>query len=341
MKRRADGDDGNRGRFERQVPFDPERLPDANPVPLPVDPRYNVGAAEAPPAPAPRATRARATRTTRADATIKSTGNYDIIDQLSSTAAKVSLAALLRCSPAVRRQLAEYLNKLDASGGTASLYGPKAYPGFDANASQVYEYQQNAASVARLPAESSVVYSVVHTEVNVLGVPVTAIVDSGASNTCMSHAVARELKLLDRVQPTTASFTTADGTNSRPLGVLPRLHVSVGKLTLHLDVFVTPANSYSMLLASDWLVNAEATLIYKSKRLYYRVNLNDHDYVPIEIESGVPLLQMFCMNGAGPDAEEGCQPGSCQPGRPKALGSVTRVGLCVRVGVLCASATGI
>jgi len=298
-KRKADGEDGvARGRYKRQVDFDLANLPVPPPAPAPMqmDPPPGIplrmNPAAQPLGPAASGSRAAApkvpARPSRASV-VRPVGPYDIVEHMSHTATNVSMASLLRCSPSHRQQLLAYLRSLESPNPSAALFQEETYS-YPRTEPIIAASQQCAAS-GDSAGGAGIVYTVVQTEVNLLGATVTAIVDSGATNSCISHAVARELGLFDRIQPTEHSFTTADGSASQPLGILRRLPVTVGKLTLPLDVYVTPANTYAMLLASDWLVNAEATLAFKTKKLYYRVNLTEHDSVPIEVESGLPAVR--------------------------------------------------
>ncbi len=62
-------------------------------------------------------------------------------------------------------------------------------------------------------------YSVVRAQVSILGVDITGIVDSGASNTVMSYHTAQKLQLGKHIKEVDMPFWNADGAQSVPVGL--------------------------------------------------------------------------------------------------------------------------
>ena len=87
---------------------------------------------------------------------------------------------------------------------------------------------------------SSTINAVVKGPVQICAQTFEGIMDTGASDSAVSHEA--------------------------PMGILPNFPVRVGNLTICIDVRVTPADNYSILVGNDWLRLAQADLLL-SKRL--------------------------------------------------------------------------
>ncbi|CAI7820602.1 unnamed protein product [Closterium sp. NIES-54] len=131
------------------------------------------------------------------------------------------------------------------------------------------------------PIPSNLVFQVPQCDVHLGKHRLTAIVDSGASQTALSHVIARKLGLLPYLQDTTIEYTTSSGETSKSWGILPDVPVRVGKLTLPIDIAVTGANTYDMLLGQDWIYSANADILTSKGQIVYRVNTKETDSVPI------------------------------------------------------------
>ena len=99
--------------------------------------------------------------------------------------------------------------------------------------------------------------------------PFTGIVDSGASNSVVTLNTLRQLGLQDEVEPTSVVFLNANGARSNVHGVIRNLGVILDNLSYSLDMFVSNAHNYSLLLGSDWLLPVGATICFYSRRLIY------------------------------------------------------------------------
>ncbi|CAI5481536.1 unnamed protein product [Closterium sp. Yama58-4] len=70
------------------------------------------------------------------------------------------------------------------------------------------------------------------------------------------------------------------GETSKPWEILPDVPVRVGKLTLPVDIAVTGANTYDMLLGQDLIYSANADILTSKGKIVYQGNTTD-DSVPI------------------------------------------------------------
>ena len=361
-KRARDEDGGppHAARRFRPTPFDPEHLPDAPPLRATTQPAPDGRAAPAArpaaagrpaaaaagrpaarpfgpsrpqeaerpafqrrAAPAAAETAAPAPRPYRGTTT-SNPAAYNVVDQLSNTAAKVSITTLLRNSPAYRQQVKEFLLGLERSDAAAKTDAARAHlhaaggpaggaPLHASPAARRAHHASIAAAAAGAPrptATSTGNTSVVRTRANILDMPVSAIVDSGASHTVMSQSVARKLQLIPYLESTNSSFLTAAGSRERPWGILREMPIRVGKLTLPVDVHVTKATSYSILLGCDWLSQAGAVLDWDAKKLRFLVGPSEWDEVDIDYEGNLKL-QFLDFGPSNPEADK--------KGRPEGL----------------------
>lgn len=124
--------------------------------------------------------------------------SYDLVEQLTYTPAKLSIAALLKGSPAYQQQVKEFVKRLDkedASGKSeparvrlqVTEEGREVSAGRQpANSAQPQAFAAASVDKACLQAEAGEEStSVVRTRATVLGLPVTAVIDSGASHSCI------------------------------------------------------------------------------------------------------------------------------------------------------------
>ena len=229
--------------------------------------------------------------------------SYDLVEQLTYTPAKLSIAALLRGSPAYRQQVREFVRRLekeDTSGkpepARVQLQAPAGAGKGTAGPSdrqaaavlgQPQAYAAATASKACLHTEAGEEStSVVRTRASVLGLPVTAVIDSGASHSCISQIVARKLRLMHLLERTETSFLTAGGAREKPWGILRDVPIQVGKLKLTLDpVLVTAATNYSLLLGNDFMSQAAANLSWSDKKLSIMLTPDEYDEVDVEYMS--------------------------------------------------------
>ena len=290
----------------------PRKPPPPPPVPAPAPrpprptPKTYPGAPVVPKAPAPRPP----VRSTTAPAIMP---HFNVMTQLDNTIARISVSELLRMAPVYRSQLREYLDEADATGtrrrpttNTRANYmevnpteqytnymGQVDYfaspycapPTVDAAMHAEAPSRDNyeglpARKSSRTPGRTSVVR--VHCKVH--GMPVVAVIDSGASTSVMSQAVARKLQHLHRLEETSVTFLTASGLPEKPWGILRDVPVQVGKLEMSMDVPVVAARNYDLLLGNDWLLQSCCQMCWDSRTLRVMVTPHEYDEIGFDVE---------------------------------------------------------
>ena len=252
------------------------------------------------PAPAPRNAPASAPRRPPAK------GNFQISDQLNSTAAKISIGELLRLAPGPRAEVKAMLDKIEADerahrSNTAYAAMESYIPPAVALAPEPAAYKHSKYDNL---ADTTASISVVKANVSIAGTEISAIIDSGASHTMMSDVMARKLQLYRSIQPTKAKFYTSSGKLENPVGRLVDVSISVGNLTLPVDIYVSPARTYNLLLGNNFLAAAEAEINFGTKLLIYRRDLDTYEAVPLdftESASDAPRATVACMMQSNSD----------------------------------------
>ncbi|KAL3149556.1 hypothetical protein ABBQ32_002335 [Trebouxia sp. C0010 RCD-2024] len=134
--------------------------------------------------------------------------------------------------------------------------------------------------------------AVVRAEVNVLGRVFEGIIDTGASDTVLSHSVVRRLGLMDELVPSRITFLTAAGKTERPMGMLTDQPITIGSLCLHLDCMVRKANNYNVLVGNDWLRMAGSDLLLSQGVLRNRLAPDHYEEVQIDTRGDFPKMHM-------------------------------------------------
>ncbi|CAI5482901.1 unnamed protein product [Closterium sp. Yama58-4] len=199
--------------------------------------------------------------------------SYSVVDQLKLTPVSASVWNYISDSDKVRKELLEALKMTEDKGkedGAAAMQGVSKVVGAAPRETRHED-----------PIPSNLVFQVPQCDVHLGKHRLTAIVDSGASQTALSHVISRKLGLLPYLQDTTIEYTTSSGETSKPWGIMSDVPVRVGKLTLPIDIAVTGANTYDMLLGQDWIYSANADILTSKGQIVYRVNTKETDSVPI------------------------------------------------------------
>ncbi|CAI5459573.1 unnamed protein product [Closterium sp. Yama58-4] len=191
--------------------------------------------------------------------------SYNVVDQLKLTTVSASVWNYIKDSDKVRKELLEALKKGDEEkeDGAAAMQGVAKVVA----AAPVEEKGKEKEA----PRASNLFFQIPQCDVYLGKHRVTAIVDSGALQTALSHVIARKLGLLPYIQDTTIEFTTSSGETSKPWGILLDVPVRVGKLTLPVDIAVTGANTYDTLLGRDWIYSAKADILTSKGKIVYQV----------------------------------------------------------------------
>ena len=136
-----------------------------------------------------------------------------------------------------------------------------------------------------------VINTVVKVKVTVLGIPFEAIIDTGASDTVVSHSVVRKLGLMDKLEHSDVTFVSANGRTESPMGILKELPIGVGNLRLPIDAMVTAADSYDVLVGNDYLRRAQADTCLSTNTLRVQIGLDQCEEIPISETSGSKLIK--------------------------------------------------
>ena len=229
----------------------------------------------------------------------------DIVGQLQSTPAKVDLMNLLRVAFMLRDDLKVFLEQCergpdlsrpppqvpnrpsDPSGSARPPQAPNMGP---APMEQVFDTDMLYHTDRHQP---RTINTVVKARVTVCGSPFEAIIDTGASDTVLSHTVVRKLGLMDRMEQSDMSFLTAGGHVEVPMGVLQDLPIGLGSLSLPVDAMVTPANSYNVLVGNDFLRMAAADICLSNNTLKLRIGAEHYEEVPISSIPGARRVSML------------------------------------------------
>ncbi len=225
---------------------------------------------------------------------------YNVVSQLEKTPALVSVTEALRASPAYRAQVKAFLDEIEASHGSNQVsFEPAPKVQFYSKAKEASKLDsvksdacfatdgtrmKRFSSFVNKPAHCHDLTSVVRVHCRVFGLPVVAIVDSGASHSVLSQRVARKLQLLDRLEETSSTFVTASGAQEKPWGLLTGVPVTVGKLTLDMDMPVVGATTYDLLLGNDWLIQSCCHMSWDARKMRLLVTPGEYDEIDFDVE---------------------------------------------------------
>ena len=109
----------------------------------------------------------------------------------------------------------------------------------------------------------------------------------------LSHTVVRKLNMMDKMAPSNSTFLTAAGKTERPMGMMWRVPITMGSLTLETDAMVTGANNYNVLIGNDWLQMAGADILLCAGVIRLRIDREQYEDVPIEANTGFPRINML------------------------------------------------
>lgn len=104
---------------------------------------------------------------------------------------------------------------------------------------------------------------------NIDGIPITLIIDSGASGSVVSKSFLDDHNLkIER--PSTVTMTNINGVRSVPLGAIDNFPITIGTATIPIKVDVTESTTYSVIAGNDWLRLVQATIDYSTASLTIR-----------------------------------------------------------------------
>ena len=276
-----------------RVPFSPDAIRQrrateaGSGAPNPTsNPRINPGA----PARPGQAT-ARGVRASMPYIPSRGQSEFDIVAQLGVTKLNIDMKSYLREAPGARRSLRAFMDSVDRQDGAP---GPSAPPQLHSRPAGPPAAPPMPPGTGPVPMESTFdteaayhansnppryLNTVVKAPVAVCGSIFEAIIDTGASDTVVSHAVIRRLGLMDQMVPSQVTYLTAAGKSESPMGMMRDLPLRIGSLELDLDVMVTPANSYNLLIGNDLLRMASADIMLSNNILRLRIEISMRSFL--------------------------------------------------------------
>ncbi|KAG0817456.1 hypothetical protein G6F19_012791 [Rhizopus arrhizus] len=207
-------------------------------------------------------------RTRRIEPDIK----YDIVSDVLKQKADIEIGDLITVAPSLRKKLVEECR-------------PKRKPRQERNKQAT---QQTMALIEDEEINTTAAYSTV----SIGDKNIKALVDSGASKTCMSKALADALELeIDSASENI--FTLGNGTKQPALGLIYDVPIEVKEdMVIPCTIEVLPSCPSHLILGSNWLNRAKAKIDFNSSSLKVKYK-NQKAELPIHfIRKSTPLPKM-------------------------------------------------
>ncbi|KAG0927323.1 hypothetical protein G6F32_012920 [Rhizopus arrhizus] len=207
-------------------------------------------------------------RTRRIEPDIK----YDIVSDVLKQKADIEIGDLITVAPSLRKKLVEECR-------------PKRKPRQERNKQAT---QQTMALIEDEEINTTAAYSTV----SIGDKSIKALVDSGASKTCMSKALADALELeIDSASENV--FTLGNGTKQPALGLIYDVPIEVKEdMVIPCTIEVLPSCPSHLILGSNWLNRAKAKIDFNSSSLKVKYK-NQKAELPIHfIRKSTPLPKM-------------------------------------------------
>ena len=185
--------------------------------------------------------------------------NYDVIDDVMNRVANITIQDLVKLVPSVRRQL---------HGATSIRKKPRP----NNNPVTLSSSQQSTQNLTLIDDqkrtfESTAAYATFH----VCGVAVRALIDTGASMTCISKTFADDIGLKINA-PSSARFTLGNATQQASLGIIFDVPLRPGdKVAIPINVEVLGRCPVPLIVGNNWFTRAHAIINFVEKTLSLRV----------------------------------------------------------------------
>ena len=98
------------------------------------------------------------------------------------------------------------------------------------------------------------------------------------------------------------------------MGILGRVPITMGSLTLEIDAMVTYASTYHVLIGNDWLQMASADILLSSNLIRLRLGREVWEELPIQANTGAPRINMLFPEDASSNQQEAEDPTPCEDG---------------------------
>ncbi|KAL3676956.1 hypothetical protein R1sor_026904 [Riccia sorocarpa] len=93
----------------------------------------------------------------------------------------------------------------------------------------------------------------VYCSVKIFGKEFQAVLDTGCTSSLVAESLAQDLGLIDKLLKCRGGFITASGEKVRPLGLLPKLPIRIGHVSVRTDVMVARSHRWTLLLGMDFM----------------------------------------------------------------------------------------
>ena len=124
-----------------------------------------------------------------------------------------------------------------------------------------------------------------YAQVHIDGTLAEAIIDTGAGSAVISNSFLQR-KGWDIDEPTRITYTVANGQRDTTLGIVTKVPIQVQGLTIPIDMIVTNANSYDVILGNEWLVKANAIIDLNAAAM--RITCHGKEInVPLDLYRGI------------------------------------------------------
>ncbi|PKY56151.1 hypothetical protein RhiirA4_476230 [Rhizophagus irregularis] len=139
-------------------------------------------------------------------------------------------------------------------------------------------------------------------DATVRGVKVPLIIDSGAAGSIVAHHFL--LKLGVKIdQPSTASMVNVNGERKIPIGEVLNFPITVQGIEVPINVVVTEAETYSVIVGNDWLRKVKANIDYETSTMI--INWKEKEAkVPVEYQLVSDETQMEEVGSSEEEEEE-------------------------------------
>ncbi|KAF0465054.1 gag-pol fusion protein [Gigaspora margarita] len=129
--------------------------------------------------------------------------------------------------------------------------------------------------------------------------PIYLILDIGSSKSLVSYEFLKKIeKEIDK--PSVRNLIDVHGQKKHPLGVVENLPIVVNKIKIPIDVEVTEAKDYTVIVGTDWLGKvkgridlAKGVFEYKWKQEKYQTPITCWKKIIYSLEKPVPLKEKY------------------------------------------------
>ena len=139
-------------------------------------------------------------------------------------------------------------------------------------------------------------------DATIRGVKIPLIIDSGAAGSIVTHQFLSELGVhIDR--PSTTSMVNVNGEKKMPMGEVLNFPITVQEIEVPINVVVTEAETYSVIVGNDWLRKVKANIDYETSTMTMNWKGKEAE-VPVEYRFMSDAKQIQKTQRIGDDEED-------------------------------------